>query len=125
MDKAFLEGFGLPEEAVQAILDAHDRELGDQAFAYRLDGAIAVAHGRNGTAIRALLDLDALRQSEEPEQAISQALEELRGECGYLFEAAPPPFAAGAGQSPLDKRYTLEQLGKMTMEQYKAYRQGR
>lgn len=125
MDREFLCQQGLPEEAVEAVLSEHNRVLREQSFDHALDAAITAAHGRSGKAIRALLDLDSLRESELPEQAIREALENLQSECGYLFEPSAPPYAPGAGRTPLAKRYTMEELGKLPMEQYKAYRRGR
>ena len=55
-------------------------------------------------AIRALLDVDALRQSKNQEADIRTALEGLKKESGYLFEeekTAPPPYAAGTGSAPV------------------------
>lgn len=126
MDREFLESFGvLPEEVMDAILAEHQRALGEREFDHALDSAITAARGRNGTAIRALLDMDSLRASEDPEQAIRQALENLQGECGYLFETTPPPFAPGPGRCPVGRGYTMEELGKLSMEEYRTYRKGR
>ena len=61
----------------------------------KLDSAIAAAHGRSGKAIRALLDLDALRGSEDPDKDIPAALSALQKDSGYMFdtEETPPPYA--------------------------------
>ena len=57
-------------KAEQAEKDADARVAAVQ-FDAKLDSAIAAAHGRSGKAIRALLDLDALRGSEDPDKDIS------------------------------------------------------
>ena len=74
-------------KAEQAEKDADARVAAVQ-FDAKLDSAIAAAHGRSGKAIRALLDLDALRGSEDP---------------GYMFdtEETPPPYAAGTGRTAM------------------------
>lgn len=74
-------------------------QIADMQFDARLNAAIAKAGGRSEKAIRALLDLDALRRSQNPEQDIAAALEQLKQENGYLFEdgVTPPRYAAGTG----------------------------
>ena len=69
-------------KAEQAEKDADARVAAVQ-FDAKLDSAIAAAHGRSGKAIRALLDLDALRGSEDPDKDI------------------PPPYAAGTGRTAM------------------------
>ena len=67
-------------------------------FDAQLDSAIGKAKGRNAKAIKALLDVDALRASKDPDKDISAALEQLEQENGYLFGGiTPPPYAAGTG----------------------------
>lgn len=74
-------------------------QIADMQFDARLNAAIAKAGGRSEKAIKALLDLDALRQSQNPEQDIAAALEQLKQENGYLFDdgITPPRYAAGTG----------------------------
>ena len=65
----------------------------------RLDGAIGKRRGRSAKAIKALLDMDALRGSKNQDQDIDAALDALQKDSGYLFEPVetPPPYAAGTG----------------------------
>lgn len=81
---------------------AHKQELADLAFDGTLKEAITAAKGRNEKAIRALLDVDKLKASKDQTADIKAALEELKKDSGYLFEAeeTPPPYAAGAGAGP-------------------------
>ena len=82
----------------QAVAD-HKAQLADLDFQKKLDGAISTAKGRNGKAIRALLDMDARRVSKNQDEDIKAAVEALQKESGYLFddEGVPPPYAAGTG----------------------------
>lgn len=77
----------------------HKAELADLAFDGVLKDAIAAARGRNEKAIRALLDVDALKASKDQTADIKAALEALKKDSGYLFETdeTPPPYAAGTG----------------------------
>lgn len=82
----------------QAIKD-HEAKLADMAFDQALDGAITAAKGRNAKAIKALLDVEALKGSKNQEADIKAALEGLQKDSGYLFgtEETPPPYAPGTG----------------------------
>lgn len=78
---------------------AHKQQLSDMMFDHTLDNAIKAAKGRDSKAVRAMLDVDALKGSEDHGAAIKAALEGLQRDNGWLFEAAaiPPPYAAGTG----------------------------
>ena len=82
--------------------DAHKAQLADMAFDGVLKDAITAAKGRSVKAVRAMLDVDALRASKNRETDIKAALDGLKKDSGYLFEAAetPPPYAAGTGTQP-------------------------
>ena len=71
--------------------------------AAKLDHAITAARGRNGKAIRALLDLDALRTSKDPDKDIAAALTAVQKDNGYMFDTAPtpPPLATGTGSTTM------------------------
>lgn len=74
------------------------KQMGQLQFEQVLQLAVRDANGRNLKAISALLDLDALQNSEDPQAAVQQALEDLKEENGYLFEMpTPPPYARGTG----------------------------
>ena len=85
-------------KAEQAQKDADARVAAVQ-FDARLDGAIGKRRGRSPKAIKALLDMDALRGSKNQDQDIDAALDALQKDSGYLFEPVetPPPYAAGTG----------------------------
>lgn len=95
---------------------AHKKDLAERDFSARLDTAIQARKGRSGKAIRAMLDLDTLRASENQEKDINAALDALTKDSAYLFESAtPPPYAAGTGTQPLP--VTKESFAKMTYQQ--------
>ncbi len=89
------------KEAHDNAVSTHKKELAGITFQHTLDSAIAKAKGRNAKAITAMLDVDALRDSEDQQAAINAALEDLKKESGYLFEeeGTPPPYAPGTGGS--------------------------
>lgn len=72
-------------------------------FDATLDSAILGAKGRAVKPVRALLDIEQLRTSKTPEDAIQQALAQIKHDNGYLFEdgATPPPYAAGTGTTTM------------------------
>ena len=65
---------------------AHQAQLAQMAFDRDLDTGITAARGRNGKAIRALLDLEALQGSQNREKDIKTALDTLKQENAYLFD---------------------------------------
>ncbi len=77
----------------------HQKELAELAFSGVLNQAIAQAGGRNAKAITALLDVKALRESENQQAAVEEALEVLKKNDSYLFTQTeiPPPYARGTG----------------------------
>ena len=89
---------GAWEEKYNQALADHRQELADLVFGHDLEKAILAANGRNAKAITALLDVDALKSSENQQTALEEALQALKQECSYLFLAeTPPPYARGTG----------------------------
>ena len=108
------------EQHDQAV-EAHKKELAGIQFQGVLDSAIAKARGKSAKAITALLDVEALRGSEDQQAAIDAALEGLKKDSGYLFDevGTPPPYArgTGSGNPPAAQTETLagalrEKFGK-------------
>ena len=135
MDKAFLEGLGvsLPEEAVEAILEKAEadnrawQEKYDQTVSAHtrqreemiLEHAITGLGGRNVKAISALLDTAEIFGAEDFQGALQAALEQVKTDCGYLFDSPPiPPFSrqAGAGDRALQQPVTLAGALKARMK---------
>ena len=89
---------GAWQEKYNQAVAAHRQELSEVVFGHNLEKAIFAARGRNARAITALLDIDALKASEDQQTAVNQAVEKLKEECGYLFHGeTPPPYARGTG----------------------------
>ncbi len=89
---------GAWEEKYNQALAAHREELANVVFSHNLEKAILAANGRNAKAITALLDVDALKASENQQTALEEALQTLKQECSYLFQTeTPPPYARGTG----------------------------
>ena len=88
---------GLKQQFDQQV-ETHRREMSDLIFSHNLENAILSANGRNAKAITALLDIDALKASENQKTALEDALSALKEECSYLFQSqTPPPYARDTG----------------------------
>ena len=89
----------------------HAAKLADMEFDGLLSGAVSAAKGKNAKAIRALLDMDALKASKNQSEDIKTALEALKKDSGYLFddEQTPPPYAAGTGKQTATTKYSPEE----------------
>jgi hypothetical protein len=86
------------QEKFTKAQEEHAQQLENLAFQNTVADAIRTARGRSVKAITALLDLDTIRTAQDKQAALSQALEALKGEAGYLFsEQTPPPYAVGTG----------------------------
>jgi len=86
------------EERYNQAVDTHRQQMDTLVFDHNLETAILLSKGRNAKAIRALLDVDTLQSSENQQTAIEEALQSLKKECGYLFQAETPPlYARGTG----------------------------
>ena len=89
---------GAWEEKYNQALADHRQQMQDVVFGHNLEKAILAANGRNAKAITALLDVDALKTSENQQTALEEALQSLKQECSYLFRTeTPPPYARGTG----------------------------
>ena len=99
------------KEAHDQAVENHKTEMDGIKFQGVLDAAITGAKGKNAKAITALLDVEALRGSEDQAKAINEALENLKKDNGYLFEddKTPPPYApnTGIGTPPPEGPATL------------------
>ena len=97
-DQSFEEAAKAWEEKYTKAVEDHKAEIARMTFEKALGEGIAKARGRNAKAIAALLDMDALQESENQKDAIEAALEALKKENRYLFEGdVPPPYARGTG----------------------------
>lgn len=68
----------------------YETKIADMQFGSALEAVITAAGGRSAKAIRALLDIDALKASKNQEADIKAAVEACQKDNGYLFGAAEP-----------------------------------
>ena len=88
------------EEKYNQAIAAHARQMSELRLQTSLESAVSRAGGRSVKAIAALLDMEAIARSEDVSGALDAALESLKKENGYLFEAqTPPPYARFTGTS--------------------------
>ena len=109
MDKEFLLSLELSEETAERILEAHQAQIQEITFQSKLREAVQTAGGRNLKAIGALLDQQELKQAQDQDQALNEALKRLKAENSYLF-ITPPPYApepGTRGSTPTYKPATL------------------
>lgn len=85
----------------------YQNKLYDMEFGSTLDGAISSAGARNAKAVKALLDVDALKTSKNRDGDIKSALETLKKENDYLFASGEPvlnsvaPTGTPGGSDPM------------------------
>lgn len=85
----------------------YETKIADMQFGTSLEAAITAAGGRNAKAIKALLDVDALKASKDQTTDIKAAIEACQKDNGYLFGANEPinnPVGptGGAGAGGID-----------------------
>ncbi len=79
---------------------AHDKEISDLKFGYALDAALATAKVRDSLAVKAHLNTDDLKLSEDGKiTGLDAQLEKLKTENDYLFESDNPSPTIG-GTTP-------------------------
>lgn len=132
-----LEGFkGVNVEELQgkitALTDdlasqkaAFDKQLADRDFDDMLNTAITGSKAKNVKAVKALLDLEAIRASKNQSADLDAALKKVKEENDYLFTSEEPidnPVITGkTGGGSAAK--TVEELSKMSFADYKKYRE--
>lgn len=97
MDREFLEGLGLEEETVEAILAEAERaaaekeaQIGKERVQEEIDREIGKQGAKSVKAVRALLDEQAICGENFMEELLKQ-LRQLKAEHGYLFENGGAP----------------------------------
>lgn len=105
---------------------AFDKQLADRDFDDMLNAAITGSKAKNVKAVRALLDLEAIKASKNQSADIEAALKKVKEENDYLFTSEEPidngQFVGGTTPNPTVK--TLDDLDKMSYSEYKKYREG-
>ena len=127
--KEFLDNLVNDAAVAEAILQEHQRSVTDYEQRIRTMGidsavrqAVTAAGGRNLTAIRALMDEAAL-DAQDAETAARQAVAKIKRENPYLFADAQVT-APGTGMGSPAGDYTMDELGKLSLAEYRRYRKG-
>ena len=125
MDRTFLQTLLGEDAPIDAILQEHGRVVEHLQFQHSLQQAVDAAGGRNLTAIRALLDEQMLLESENREQALTQALKQVKKDNPYLFETGvAQPYAQGTA-AHMRNDYDMGDIGAMSMAEYRRFRRGK
>ena len=124
MKREFLEQLLGQSEATEAILAEHNRVVTRLEAEAAVRQAVATSGGRNLTAIRALLDENSIAGSENVVAAAEQAVREVKRSSPYLFET-PAIGAPGTGGTTVGGDFSMEELGKMSLSEYRRYRKGK
>jgi hypothetical protein len=96
----------------QAIIDGYETRIREG----QLQQAVTAFGGRNYTAIRALVG-----ELPQDESAARAAVAKVKRENPYLFGSGAVS-APGTGASPISGDYTMEELGKLSLAEYRKYR---
>lgn len=68
-----------------------DAKMADIDFNNWLDGQLNTAKAKNATAVKALFDIEALKESKTRDTDFASALEKVKTENGYLFDDGKTP----------------------------------
>lgn len=94
-------------------------KIADMEFSSALDSALGASKARNSKAVRALLDIDALKASKNQTEDIRKAIEAVKAENDYLFESSEPirnPVAPSGGVKTASPKMTLLEAMKYKNE---------
>ena len=105
---------------------AFDQKIADMEFDSILDGAISNSGAKNSKAVRALLDIDALKSSKNQSEDIKTAIEAVKAENDYMFKSEEPyqnqqTVGASGNNHRNSAAKTTDELSKMSFEEYRAY----
>ena len=107
------------QQKLDQQVDTHRREMSELIFSHNLEKAILAAKGRNAKAITALLDIDALKASENQTADLEDALQNLKQDCSYLFQSeTPPPYARGTGANQPEVNKSPATLAGALLEKF-------
>lgn len=101
-------------KAEKAEIDAQTK-INEMKFEFALSRAVAESKAKNTKAVRALLDIDGMKQNGDEIVGLKEQLEKIKAENDYLFggEETPPPFTKGGmGGDSSGKKMTLDELMK-------------
>ena len=86
-----------------------------------IDLALTKAGARNIKAVKALFDMDKITLDGDTIKGLDEQVTAVKTDNGYLFDDNVP---AGAGRDKPGAQKSIEEIGKMTMEEYKNFRKG-
>ena len=104
---------------------AFEQQIADRDFDDLINGEIRSSKAKNVKAVRALLDLDSIRASKNRKDDIAAALKKAKEENDYMFESEEPidnPDFVGKSSGKAAKK-TMEDMEKMSFDEYRKYRQ--
>ena len=105
----------------------YQSKIADMEFNSKLDGLITRSGAKNSKAVRALLDLDALKTSKNQDTDLQAALVAVQKENDYLFgsaESSTPGITTGTPAAGGGGVLSNDDLSKLDYAAYKAYRSG-
>lgn len=83
---------------LQAKESEYQNKIADMEFNSVLDGAISSSGAKNAKAVKALLDLDTLKNSKNQAEDITKALEDVKSKNDFMFDEAGSNKAWGEQQ---------------------------
>ncbi len=99
--------------------DEAEKEIEQIKFNYAIEKALTNAKARNIKAVKALLDMEGLKLTEDKILGLDEQLEKIKKENEFLFETddkkEPPKFVRPGGGDPAPK---VEDLGSALAEFY-------
>lgn len=88
---------------------SYQAKIADIEFDAVLDKALTGAGAKNNTAVKALLDIDALKVSKNQAEDIKKAVAAVKTENDYLFGESKPYVPIGGGVNVPEGKMTLSQ----------------
>ena len=108
------------EEKYNRAVSDHTAQMEKLQFDGYVQNAVQTHRGRSLKAIAALLDMEQLRQANDPMTAVEQAVAKLKEENGYLFEThSPTPYAAATGTAAVGQEVFPNTLAGALKEKFK------
>lgn len=82
----------------------YEAKAADREFSSSLDNALTAAKAKNLKAVKALLDVDALKQSKNQTEDIKSAIAEIQKDNEYLFDTGKPQPQISDLSTPSERR---------------------
>lgn len=91
----------------------YQNKIADMEFSSVLESAITASKAKNSKALKALLDVETLKNSKNQAEDIKNAIEKVKSENDYLFDGTNVP--GGGGNPPPDNGNTPKPLPSGTV----------